>query len=412
MERERDVVEDSEPEREERRRQHLERQRSRKPTSSAGDERAIVKQYKYPRSLPTSLDNPIDQRSTSELELRNTRGGRSPGEERNNILREPNVFEGAAPQHPALNRNCPSLPSITTIEECHLEQHDEVDELSCMQICHFAYQPLKHRAPFPVSSFPERQPNFFSPAPRSHVEPSQFLNQPSGKPSDAEVSALSKCVCCGLRWTTKKTVKQKSAHMETCSRRHAISPDTLLSLINKEASVSSLHAKPSNERQICSGVPNESSATLMGAIVSVDSGKRNRRKQVISTVRTLPETRESILDKAKDLLGQLVDPQGANINHAHTDSDDVKPTQRFGTSMLARRSVLSRQGQEIKSPDIEAPSSTQAFGESALGKRRTTSRMLDAYYNATSVATMVWSFANCPLISANGCPLHQETQGL
>ncbi|KAI6003726.1 hypothetical protein EDD15DRAFT_2219752 [Pisolithus albus] len=260
-----------------------------------------------------------------------------------------------------------------------------------MQICHLAYQPFKHRVPSCGPSSPERQPHLSPPAPRPHVEPSQFLKQPSGKPSDAEVSTLSKCVCCGLRWTTKKTVKQKSVHMETCSRRLAISPDTLLSLINKEASVSPFHAKPSNERQMCSGVPSESSATLMGAIVSVDSGKRNRRKQVISTVRTLPETRESILDKAKDLLGQSVDPQEANINHARTDLSDVKPTQRFGTSMLARRNadyVLSRQEEEKKSPVIEGPPLTQAFGESALGKRRTTSRMLDAYYNATYVATM------------------------
>ncbi|KAI6105828.1 hypothetical protein F5141DRAFT_1126311 [Pisolithus sp. B1] len=386
VEREREVVEDSEPEREERRRWHLERKRSRKPASSAGDWKATVRQYKYLRSLPGSLDDPIDQRSTSELELKNTTGGRGSGEGRDNERREPNVIEVAAPQHSALKRNRPSLPLITAIEECHLEQHDEVDELSSMQICHFAYQPLKDPVPFRGLSFPERQPDFLSATSRSHVEPRQFLKQMSGKPSDAKVSALSKCVCCGLRWTTKKTVKQKRAHMETCSRRHAISPDTFLSLINKEASVTPLHANPSNECQVSSEALSESPATLMGAIISVDSGKRNRRKQVISTVRTLPETRKSILDKAKDLLGQFVDPQAANIGRSCTALDDVKPTQQFGTSMLARRNaedVLSHQGKEVQPP----PPSTQAFGESVLGKRRTTSRMLDAYYNATSVAT-------------------------
>ncbi|KAI6130400.1 hypothetical protein EDD16DRAFT_1541986 [Pisolithus croceorrhizus] len=384
VERERDVVEDSEPEREERRRRYLERQRSRKPASSAEDGKATVRQYKHLSSLPGSLDGAIDQRSTSELELKNTPGGRGSGEERDHEPREPNGIGVAAPQHSALKRNHPSLPLITTIEECHLEQHDKVDELSPMQICHFAYQPLKDPVPFRGSSFPERQPDFLATS-RCHVEPRQFLKQMSGKPSDAKVSALSKCVCCHLRWTTKKTVKQKRAHMETCSRRHAISPDTFLSLINKEASVTPLHANPSNDCQVPSGALSESPATLMGAIISADSGKRNRRKQVISTVRTLPETRESILDKARDLLGQFVDPQGENIGRSCTDLNEVKPIQLFGTSMLARRNaedVLSHKGKEIQSPP-----STQTFGESALGKRRTTSRMLDAYYNATSVAT-------------------------
>ncbi|KAI6047440.1 hypothetical protein EDC04DRAFT_622333 [Pisolithus marmoratus] len=384
-EREQDLVEDSEPEREERRRQHLERQCHRKPTASTGDRRPGVVQCDSP-SLPSSLHGQIDKRLTLEFELKNTIGGH---EERGNELREPSVTNATARHQPILNRRCPSLPLITTIEECRFKQNDEVDELGCMQICHFAYQPPKYRAPSHGASFPERQPDPSPMASGSHVELSQFLKQSSDRPSDAEISALSKCVCCGLQWTTKKTVKQKRMHIETCSRKHAIFPGTLLSLINKEASESPLQADSSNECQPSPEAHSESPATLMGTIVSAEPGRRSRRKPVISTVKTLPETRKSIIGKARDLLGQSADPQGEDINRLCTDSDEVKPTQQFGTSMLARRNdVLSRQEREIQTPVMEAPPSTQTFGESVLGGKRTTNRMLDAYYNATSVATM------------------------
>ncbi|KAI6152165.1 hypothetical protein BKA82DRAFT_4107941 [Pisolithus tinctorius] len=383
-EREQDVVEDSEPEREERRRQRREHHRN--STTSTVEQRPAVlvqcESTEEPSSLPGSLHCQIDQRSTTKLELKNTTGCRSSEEERNEF-REPSVPNVGTLQQPTLNRNCPSLPLITTIEECHPEEHDEVDELSCMQLCQFAYQPLRHRVPSHDSSFPKRQPDSSSTPSRSHVETGRFPKQPSGEPAGAEISALSKCVCCGLQWTTKKTVKQKRTHIEMCARRHAISAVTLLSLVNKEVNVTPPHA---NERQISTGAHGQSATTLMGAIVSAEPGKRNKRKHVVSTVKTLPETRESILGKARDLLGQLVAPQKVNIDRSCTDSDEVQPTQQFGTSMLARRSgnakdTPSRQGKVLQTQVMEAPPSTQAFGESALGGKRMTSRMLDAYYN-------------------------------
>jgi len=277
-------------------------------------------------------------------------------------------------------RKRPSPPPITTIEECSTNDHHEEDELNLMQLSRFAYQRSssqpnpKHRD----ASFSTTKPNCSRS--KSQAEPTQVSKLRCG-PSDAQLSNIFKCVCCGLQWTTKKTVRQKKVHMEQCAKKQGIAGDTLLLLVNKETSTPSLQTtSPSMENG--AQVPGEN-ATLMCDIVATEAGKKSRQKQVISTVRSLPETRKSILGRAKDILGQTGTPNVCD-DRLCTIVDDIQPTQQFGTSALARRNTgtLSYSKETPPIAYVE-PGSTQPFSESTVCRRRT-SRMFDAYLEASS----------------------------
>lgn len=175
-------------------------------------------------------------------------------------------------------------------------------------------------------------------------------------PPDPHLVQLSKCVSCGLQWTSKKTAKQKRTHIEQCAKKNALSKDTIKFLIEKEIAILS-PTIPAND-------PSENATgTLMDSVVPAGPVKRLKRHQVVPSVRSLAETRESILDKARDILGPTE-------GHA-----DPQPTQQFGQSALARRNT-----QQPKRPalldvnkSMEEPPPTQPFGTSSLRGRIMTS---------------------------------------
>ena len=254
-----------------------------------------------------------------------------------------------------------------------------------MQLSRFAYQSSSSQ-PNPVrrSAPPPSIPNCARP--KAQAEPT-----PRG-PSDAQLSNLSKCVCCSLQWTTKKTVQQKKMHIEQCAKKQGIADDTLLALVNKETNASTSSPVGNNAGE---------NATLMRDIVSAETSKKGRRKQVIGTVRSLPETRRSILGRAKDILGQI---ELSNVcdDRLGTTVDDNEPTQQFGKSTLACRNPSKSHSKM----DIEPPGATQPFSESALCKR--TSRMFDAYMEASMTVHMSFLLGiplYLSLYSASGHPL-------
>lgn len=299
-------------------------------------------------------------------------------------IREPDVDHFVTFSSQTANRCLrarPSPPPITTIEERSTNDHEE-DELSLMQLSRFAYQrsssqpnPIHHGA-----SFPTTKPNCSRS--KTQAEPNQVSNPRSG-PSDAQLSNIFKCVCCGWQWTTKKTARQKKVHMEQCAKKKGIADDTLLFLVNKETSTPSLQTtSPSVENG--AEVPGENT-TLMGDIVATEAGKKGRQKEVISTVRSLPETRTSILGRARDILSRT---GMSNVcdDRLCTIVDVIQPTQQFGTSVLGRRNTGTLVYSKEEAPPIayvEPPGSTQPFSESTVCGRRT-SRMFDAYIEASS----------------------------
>lgn len=91
----------------------------------------------------------------------------------------------------------------------------------------------------------------------------------------------------------------------------------------------------------------------MDSVVTAASSKKARRQQVIPTVLSLPETRESILDRARDILGPT------------NFQPEPHPTQQFGQSALARRKAKAPALLDVNVCTDEPPL-TQSFGASAL----------------------------------------------
>lgn len=159
---------------------------------------------------------------------------------------------------------------------------------------------------------------------------------------DAQLVLLSKCVACGLHWTSKKSAKQKRTHIERCAKKNAFTKDTVTFLIQKETAPAVL--------------PTHTTATLMDSVVPAAPVKKPRRQQVVPTVRSLPETRENILHRARDILGPT---------RVH---DDLLSTQQFGRSALARRKSQHPMRPALADANgfSDEPPLTQSFSASSL----------------------------------------------
>ncbi|KAG1815548.1 uncharacterized protein BJ212DRAFT_226166 [Suillus subaureus] len=175
--------------------------------------------------------------------------------------------------------------------------------------------------------------------------------------SHAQLASLISCVSCNLKWTSTKTTSQKVIHIQSCAKRKFLSDETVRMLIRKEVQSSS-DQKTTEEGQ--------KSATFLETVVNeVARAKKSRRPQILGTVKSLPETRGSILGRARAVLDtsmqhgdSVVDAQVSNLTQG--GRSDVPCTQAFGTSMLARRADSYPHAQS-------GPVLTQTFGESALG---------------------------------------------
>ncbi|KAG2108096.1 hypothetical protein BD769DRAFT_1693386, partial [Suillus cothurnatus] len=92
--------------------------------------------------------------------------------------------------------------------------------------------------------------------------------------SHAQLASLISCVSCNLKWTSTKTASQKVIHIENCAKKKFLSDETVPMLVRKEKTVD-----------------NEVSRT-----------KKSRRPQILGTVRSLPETRSSIMGRVRAVL--------------------------------------------------------------------------------------------------------------
>lgn len=196
--------------------------------------------------------------------------------------------------------------------------------------------------------------------PESTSAPKARLKRPSihrfsNDFSHAQLASLISCVSCNLKWTSTKTASQKVIHIQNCAKKKFLSDETVRMLISKDIQSSS-DQKTSEECQ---------KSTFLETVVNeVSRTKKSRRPQTLGTVKSLPETRGSILGRARAVLDtfvqhgdSVVDAQVSNLTQG--GRSDVPCTQAFGSSMLARRADSYPHAQP-------GPVLTQAFGESAL----------------------------------------------
>lgn len=181
--------------------------------------------------------------------------------------------------------------------------------------------------------------------------------------SEKQLVPLRKCVSCNVAWTTRKTVAQKVSHIRTCSRKAKLSDETLKVLILKE-----LEATPPEETNKSKGkrkktqqIEDALSKTFLEEVVDDAQVQRLKKRKALvsSSVKSVAETRDDILDKARQLLHPPVRSCPPEISMPPPPS-----TQAFGVSKLGSTSSRFDMGNLD-----QGPQPTQAFGKSTLGER-------------------------------------------
>lgn len=147
-------------------------------------------------------------------------------------------------------------------------------------------------------------------------------------------------------------------HVQSCAKKNSLTDDTVRSLIRQEvakAIAEDMELKKKNKANVASKEP-EVPKTFMEAIVNDTAPKKKcRRPEVLQTVRSLTETRGTILESARMFLKNTIP---ASIEEANISTR----TQAFAPSKLP---------DALRSTSEQTQPPTQIFGESALGKRVT-----------------------------------------
>lgn len=273
---------------------------------------------------------------------------------------------------PGMNRTCtyPTPPPIATLE-VPLSSSDSEGE-SRLRLCRFAFRapPSKPKItdlgglPCLGGVVTADKHSESTSAPKARLK-RPIIHRLSDEFSDAQLESLTSCVSCNLKWTSTKTASQKVIHIQNCAKKKFLSDETIRMLLRKE--IQSLDQKSTEEGQ--------KSATFLETVVNeVSRTKKGRRPQILGTVKSLPETRGSILGRARAVLDtsmqhkdSVVDAQVANLTQGGRSGFPC--TQAFGTSMLARRAYPYPRAQS-------GPVLTQAFGESALGQLQSISGLV------------------------------------
>ncbi|KAI9000952.1 hypothetical protein BD414DRAFT_473149 [Trametes punicea] len=179
--------------------------------------------------------------------------------------------------------------------------------------------------------------------------------------SDSELARIMKCVSCDLAWTTRKTVSQKMKHIQSCSKKNKLAHETVRTLLRKE--LDSLPPMPSTSNSSTPAPEQVPETLLEDALRDTSRKKPGRRPQVLQTVKSSTETRDTILDKARSLLQGDVPSRTGSIVSEHaepiTSADAMVPpaTQAFSRSNVAAVQELSGWPQANQ---------TQLFGPSRL----------------------------------------------
>ncbi|KAI0660922.1 hypothetical protein C8Q70DRAFT_932566 [Cubamyces menziesii] len=227
-----------------------------------------------------------------------------------------------------------------------------------LQLARFAYM-----APEPIRRTLSKTP---SPTERGSLPPEGqgapkvkrvLSHRFAGEFADSDLSRLLKCISCDLAWTTRKTVPQKMKHIQTCSKKNGLTDDTVRVLLRKE--IDNLPPVASSSKSAATAPQPSAPETLLEDVLK-DAGKKKpgRRPQVLQTVKSISETRETILDKARALL------QSSGSNRAGS------------TALTSHNSE----------PECEeAPPATQVFSRSNIATTRAAPKDVHQDANTTQV---------------------------
>lgn len=252
-----------------------------------------------------------------------------------------------------------SSPSSTEVSD-----DDGEDILKLGQFAYAAPPPLRRTAsktPSPAESERDVRP---IPA-RIKKVPTTTAYTFATEFTDAALSQLRKCVSCEQAWTVRKTVAHKLKHIQTCAKKNKLSDATLQTLLRKELDSLPPVASTSKAPVGPSSTTPATGTLLENVLKDVQKKKTGRRPQVLQTVKSISETRDSILDRARVLL-EDTHVTVYSMNETTTiqrplpppDLDIPPATQAFTKSNVAVRN----ESLEVHPADV-----TVVFGSSRLG---------------------------------------------
>ncbi|THH11484.1 hypothetical protein EW145_g641 [Phellinidium pouzarii] len=186
--------------------------------------------------------------------------------------------------------------------------------------------------------------------------------------TEQQLKCLRKCISCDIKWTTRKTVAQKISHIEKCAKTGRLSNETMRILISREVESKSQLSKAQASAKAKKRQPSVQPAeerppkTFLEDVLEEGEGQRIYRHQtrVIKSVKSVGETRNNILERAKLLFAQ---PSTSPVGWG--DDGSVYPfiaTQAFGASNLESRSTRHLSPER----DDAEPPLTQVFAKSSL----------------------------------------------
>lgn len=210
---------------------------------------------------------------------------------------------------------------------------------------------------------------------------------------DTELVKLRKCVCCDLAWTARKSTAQKVKHIQACGKKNKFSDETIRNLIAKE--IDTISEKDENKKV---QRPKTLLTEAVDGAAPKKMGRKNQADKEVKTIRSLADTRNDILARARLLLDSEIPADVPTTSNAQpTSSEGPLDTEPFGRSDLATKFggiPLHVQQAEVShaydptpsfpvflehdDSEDEGVSQVQPFTESALaGRFQATRRILE-----------------------------------
>lgn len=156
--------------------------------------------------------------------------------------------------------------------------------------------------------------------------------------TDSQLQKLTRCVCCQIPWTTRKSASGKLNHIQKCARKNSFTEEAVRLMIEQDLQALATKGDPKKGK----GKPVASEpATLLEAVVAGTTTKpKGRKRGVPTTVLQVTEAHQAIYSRAKALFEESVTPgfpatQGFAPNKPERH-DQIQPeaTQSFPRSRL------------------------------------------------------------------------------
>ena len=163
----------------------------------------------------------------------------------------------------------------------------------------------------------------------------------------SDVARISRCVCCNVQWTARKSGAQKMVHIQSCAKKHALDSETIDFLIQKRISPEeSVVNKTLFEKVLVDAAPKQ---------------KVKRRKMEEGSLKTVSTSRASILARAQGILSTSTD--GSTFAGSTQGRSELPSTLAFGSSGLAQMQNFESNTFSFDGPGISDDNSDQGGSE-------------------------------------------------